>query len=392
MVTQAVPAAVPFLKQAIAFHYLKAKQELRTGHNLMSGRQLKLYLGWSANVVSILSVVLLLFCSGTVKAAEPSEPSCLQKAGQQQNAPTNGGSLNLDRTFQVGIIMELAAIPNTNKVVLVRSLYPDSPYTAELLDMDTGSKTPLLAQFPCAATPIATTPDGATFVIACGTRIIFWDTASARQSQEITSPVGTVWSLAFSPDGKTLAVGSWKGGIALLDPTQGSVRASLDVPKPEVWSDIIWSLTFTPDGNTLISAGQDTHVKLWDVATGQEKGVLKGHSKPVCRIRLSPDGKLLATAAMDHTVRLWNLSDGKLVKTLQSFGGVFPRIAFAGAENYLAIADGRHIELRETVRWSRKCISADMAKPIYLMDVFDSGKRLVTTDGRELKVWSVSAN
>jgi WD40 repeat protein len=66
------------------------------------------------------------------------------------------------------------------------------------------------------------------------------------------------------------------------------------------------SLAFSPDGRTLATTNGDL-ARLWDVATGAELVAFKGHRGPVSALAFSPDGKLLATAGLDRTVRLWDV-------------------------------------------------------------------------------------
>ena len=67
----------------------------------------------------------------------------------------------------------------------------------------------------------------------------------------------------------------------------------------------VLSLAFSPDGRTLASAGEGGGLKLWNVATGQVALTLKGHTGSVCGIAFSRDGNLLASCGGDATVRLW---------------------------------------------------------------------------------------
>jgi WD40 repeat protein len=71
----------------------------------------------------------------------------------------------------------------------------------------------------------------------------------------------------------------------------------------------IRSLAFSPDGKTLASVGNDDKtIKLWDVRTGQEKAALKGHTRDVVGVAFSPDGKTIAAGGYEKTVYLWDLA------------------------------------------------------------------------------------
>jgi WD40 repeat protein len=112
-----------------------------------------------------------------------------------------------------------------------------------------------------------------------------------------------VFSVSWSPDGKTLASASADTTVKLWEAGTGKEQATLKGHTAAV-SSVSWG----PDGKTLASASFDKTVRLWDVATGKEKDTLKGHTRGVLSVSWSPDGKTLASASFDKTVRLWDVS------------------------------------------------------------------------------------
>jgi WD40 repeat protein len=67
-------------------------------------------------------------------------------------------------------------------------------------------------------------------------------------------------------------------------------------------------VTFSPDGKILATGREDKTVQLWDVATGEQKAVLKGHTEAVLSLAFIAEARILASVSADQTVRLWNLS------------------------------------------------------------------------------------
>ncbi|KAE8132424.1 hypothetical protein BDV38DRAFT_287740, partial [Aspergillus pseudotamarii] len=103
------------------------------------------------------------------------------------------------------------------------------------------------------------------------------------------SHLGSVLSVAFSPDGCTLVSGSRDHTIKLWDTMTGTERQTL-----KGHSSWVKSVAFSPDGRTLASGSGDDTIKLWDTTTGTERQTLKGHSDSVQSVAFSPDGYTLA--------------------------------------------------------------------------------------------------
>lgn len=136
-----------------------------------------------------------------------------------------------------------------------------------------------------------------------------WDPATGRPvCQPLTGHTGTVFRMAFSPDGRLLATGSTDTTARLWDTATGQ-----PVGEPLTGhTECVAGVAFSPDGRLLATGSLDRTVRLWDTATGQLVGEpLTGHTGHVLRIAFSFDGRILATGSRDWTARLWDAATGQ---------------------------------------------------------------------------------
>jgi RNA polymerase sigma factor (sigma-70 family) len=132
-------------------------------------------------------------------------------------------------------------------------------------------------------------------------RVIVWEVASGKQIRILAGFTEYAVAVAWSPDGRTLAVSDGAGIVRLFDPKSGKLGANLKGP-----INGGGSLVFSPDGKLLASGGggENPSVRLWDVASRKEVATLKTHTKQVWSAAFSHDGKRLVTAG-DDAVRVW---------------------------------------------------------------------------------------
>jgi mono/diheme cytochrome c family protein len=126
-----------------------------------------------------------------------------------------------------------------------------------------------------------------------------------------------VRALAFSPDGRRLAVAGGPSGrfgeVKIWDVTGARPKLLSTI---QGHTDTILAVSFSPDGATVVSAGYDRLLKVWDVATGKLVTTLKEHQDAVYAVAFTPGGRQLVSAAGDRTLKVWDVSTGKRLHTL----------------------------------------------------------------------------
>jgi WD40 repeat protein len=147
---------------------------------------------------------------------------------------------------------------------------------------------------------LAYSPDGRRLAVASGLGVYLYDAESLAETRFISTEV-IAMRVAFSPDGRLLASASSDNTVKLWD-----IQDRREIRTFSGHDSSVLSMAFSPDGRMLASAFYTT-IKLWDAETGRELRTLSGHASCVNSLAFAPSGLTLASGSCDGTVRLWGV-------------------------------------------------------------------------------------
>ncbi len=178
---------------------------------------------------------------------------------------------------------------------------------------------------------LAFAPDGKTLVSAGSDALRIWEIATGKQIRRIDKGSSATNLIDISPDGKLAAVAMLDraGYVGVMEVATGQFVRRFS--KRQVWSPC-----FSPGGKMIATFGHpSSEIDLWDSATGNALGMLKGHQDQVTSVIFSTDEKTLISAGDDRTIRFWDVAAGKELRQIRTENGV-EKIALSPDGRFLA--------------------------------------------------------
>jgi len=247
-----------------------------------------------------------------------------------------------------------------------------------------------------AADPVASlafSPDGATLAAAVGRAVVLHDAATGEPRTTYAGHPGPLTSVRFTPDGARVVACGGRAGL-FGSVTVWDVASSKQVAEARGHTDSILAAELSPDGRTLATAGYDRRVVLWTLAPLKPVHTLKDHTDAVYAVAFSPDGRTLASAGADRTVKLWDVASGRRGKTLSDATAELYAVTFGptGSTVFAAGVD-RSIRAWDVASADALLVNSVFAHDAAVLRLLASadGTTLVSTgEDRGVKLWDLA--
>jgi WD40 repeat protein len=255
----------------------------------------------------------------------------------------------------------LTALPPTLTPVRAVAVSPDKSTVAagranQIHIYDAGSGTPIRTlaspdllgadQKPVVAAhlsiveALAFSPDGKYLASGSYQEVVLWDAPTGTLRRRLTGFADRVVALAFSSNGKLLATGggapSEDGEIKVFDVESGDLV--VDIKNGH--SDTVFGVCFSPDNTKLATGAADKFVKVFEIPSGKFVKSFEGHTHHVLDVGWKADGKLLASAGADNAIKVWDYEKGEQVRTINGHGKQVTRLLFIGASQQIVTCSG----------------------------------------------------
>ncbi len=229
---------------------------------------------------------------------------------------------------------------------------------------------------------VAFSPDGRDLAVATGDGAFIrspWDGSGPVRTLEGHS--GRVPSVAYGPAGDVVATGCMDRAVRLFRLDRGLEGRTIGEHGSGVRV-----VRFSPDGRRLASGGDDAIVRIFDVPSGRSAAVLEGHEAQVFSLAWSPDGTILASGDSVGAIRLWDAADWRPLATLRRGRAMIASLDFSPQ-------DGRHLVAASltgaVARWNLRYYERHMAGNLaYRLDRLAAGESLDPAGVERWRRWA----
>ena len=218
------------------------------------------------------------------------------------------------------------------------------------------------------------------------------DLSSPGFRRALTGHASYLRTVAMAPDGSWLVTGGQDGRVRVWDVATGQERAALQ--GHTAW---VSAVAVAPDGSWLASCGLDETVRIWDVASGRERAALQGHTKFVNEVAVAPDASWLVSAGQDGTVRVWDVATGRERTALHGHTPWLSAVAVAPDGSWLASSLDETVRIWDAATGRERAVlkkrAARKGRPAYVGAVAvapDGSWLAVVTADCTVRIWDMA--
>ncbi len=252
-----------------------------------------------------------------------------------------------------------------------------------------------------AVSRVVFSPDGRLLVSLSAHSVKVWDAATGAELRTL-GPVGGLhrYGLAFSPNGRHVAVTTGHPTVTIWNVDTGE-----EVQVFRGHTSVVKNVAFSPDGRLVASGAGDIarsepgEVRVWEAETAREVFRLSGHTDPIYGVAFCPNGSRLVSASQDQTVKFWDTANGQEVLTLHAHKDTVRALAFSPDGWCLATAcvDGT-IHLWDSAPWGDEKPAHQLraltghGAAVFSTAFFPDGRHLAAlSDNETIRIWDVEA-
>ena len=219
---------------------------------------------------------------------------------------------------------------------------PQGEFIRTLVDpaLVTADKKPVKGAHLSLVEALAFSPDGKFLASGSYQEVKLWDVQTGALRQTVTGFADRVVAVAFSANSKLLATGGGPptedGEVKVVDVATGKVVTDIK----NGHSDEVFGVAFSPDGTKLASCGADKFVKVFEIPSGKFLKAFEGHTHHVLDVGWKADGKVLASAGADNVIKVWDYEKGEQIRTITGHGKQITRLAFIGTTPQIVTCSG----------------------------------------------------